>query len=418
MGAIHRPHKSRGYTTRKRNKKGTRHKRLRHKHAQRGGNEMRVLLTDSLFPNKFAKWRLVEVKSFMDKYNCDILVISRPTDSAGVKLEFDYDILKDEFLLNDYDILIFNPAYNEINKYNHTIDGTKYNNLYKADYMLRNKRNRNAELDYSLIYHIFLHNYTIFNKIFSFPQEKQYIHLYPGGGYVEQNSLESIQAGANVIATQQFISKDIHKNQKIDIYGAPFFTKGEQIHRKEITNKPLTICFTSLGNPEAKGAHTYIEIAKMYKQKYPGSNTKFIVIGVCPKDDSIDEYLSTMAQQELSQFYYTSVDVLLNLETGIIPNGFPLGIEAASQGCILLTTDIHKQNALNNFNFDKFFIIDKDNLGDIVERINKINDIEFRKRQSAALQDAVYKLFSYENTMLKIFDFLSKDTASITLKPL
>ena len=388
---------------------------------------MRVLLTDSVFPNKFAKWRLVEVKSFMDKYNCDILVITRSIEVAGVKLEFDYDTLKDEFLLNDYDILIFNPAYNHINKYNHTIDGTKYNNLYKADYMLRHKRNRDAELEYSLIYHIFLENYTRFNKVFSFPQQKQYIHLYPGGGYGDQKdlqghgdqkSLEPVQPDANVIATQEFISKHIRTNPLLNIYGAPFFNKGEGVTPKAITNKPLTVCFTSLGDPEAKGAHTYIEVAKMYKQKYPDANTKFIVIGVCPKDDSIDEYLNVMAQQELSQFYYTRVDVLLNLEKGIYPNGFPLGVEAASQGCILFTTDVHKQNVLNNFNFDPFFIIDKDNLGDIVERINKVNDTEFRKKQSVALQDAVYKLFSYENTMVKIFDFLTKDTARITLKPL
>ena len=399
-------------------RKRTYRKRRTYRKKQRGGQQqIRVLLTDSIFPNKFAKWRLIEIKSFMEKYNCDILVISRSNQISGVKLDFDYDILKDEFLLNDYDILIFNPTYNDINKYNDTIDGTKYNNLYKADYMLRHKRNRDAELEYSLVYHIFLENYSRFNSIFSFPQEKQYIHLYPGGGYVDQKSLESIQPTANIIATQEFISKDIRNNRKIDIYGAGFFNKGENLRRKVIKSSPLTVCFTSLGDPEAKGAHVYIDVAKMYKQKYPSANTQFIVIGICPKDDTIDRYLDPMSQQELSQFYYDTVDVLLNLETGTQPNGFPLGLEAASQGCVLLTTDVHNQNALNKFNFDEFFIIDKSNIADIVERINNLKDSNFRRTKSTLLQDTLYNLFSYDNTILKIFDFITKDTGRVKLKP-
>jgi hypothetical protein len=399
-------------------RKRTYRKRRTYRKKQRGGQQqMRVLLTDSIFPNKFAKWRLVEIKSFMEKYNCDILVISRSNEISGVKLEFDYDILKDEFLLKDYDILIFNPSYNDINKYNDTIDGTKYNNLYKADYMLRHKRNRDSELEYNAVYHIFLDNYDRFNKMVSFPQEKQYIHLYPGGGYANEKSLESIQPAANIIATQEFISKHVRNNRKIDIYGAAFFNKGENIRRKVIKSTPLTVCFTSLGNPEEKGAHTYIDVVKMYKQKYPSANTKFVVVGVCPKDDSIDKYLDPMAQQELSQFYYDTVDVLLNLETGVQPNGFPLGIEAASQGCVLLTTDVHNQNALNKFNFDEFFIIDKSNTADIVERINNLNDSNFRRTKSTLLQDTLYKLFSYDNTMLKIFDFITNDTGRVKLKP-
>ena len=50
---------------------------------------MRVLLTDIMFPNKYAKWRLVEIKSFIEKYDCDIMVINRINRFACNIFEFD-----------------------------------------------------------------------------------------------------------------------------------------------------------------------------------------------------------------------------------------------------------------------------------------------------------------------------------------
>lgn len=380
---------------------------------------MRVLLTDSMFPNKYAKWRLVEIKSFIDHYKCDILIINRVNEFHGVKFELDYDDLKDKFTLNDYDILIFNPAYNYLNIKNSRIDGIKYNNTYKADYLLRHKSNSDSEFHYNIVYHIFLDNYTRFNSVFSFPQNKQYIHVYPGGGYLDKKSLNVIKPGVKVISSQQFISKFIVNNPLLNSYGGPFFYKGEKQRSKRFDSKSITVCFTSLGDSEEKGAPTYIEIAKLYKQKYPDANIKFIVIGVCRESEYINQYLKAMGQSELSNFYYENVDVLISLDSGIRVNGFPLGIEGASEGCILLTTDIHNQNKLNNFNFDPFFIIDKKDVGDIVERVRKIeSDIDFRKKQAELLQKAVYELFCYTNTMEKVFNFIAPDNESVKLTPL
>ena len=76
-----------------------------------------------------------------------------------------------------------------------------------------------------------------------------------------------------------------------------------------------------------------------------------------------------MDQEKLSYFYNKNVDILISLDSGIQLNGFPLGIEGIIEGCILLTTDIHDQNKLNNFNLDDFFIIDRNNIENIIKKI-------------------------------------------------
>ena len=380
-----------------------------------GDPPIKVLLTDVMFPNKYAKWRLVEIKSFINHYKCDILIINRISSVNGIPLDFDYDTLKNDFSLENYNILIFNPSYNYINKYNDSFDGTTYNNLYKADYMLRHKNNKDNDFFYNIVYHIFLINYVDFNNKFSFPQDNQYIHLYPGGGYMNKTSLDTIKKGVKIVGSQEFISKYINKNEILNVYGGPFFYMNEQLRIKEFKNTNITVCFTSLGNPIEKGADVYIKIAGLYKYKHPATNVKFISIGVCPKSEFV-EHLEAMEQNTLSNYYYNNVDILISLDTGIMPNGFPLGIEAASEGCILLTTDIHNQNKLNNFNFNPFYIIDKANIEDIIERIYKVSsDMNFRKEMSMILQKNIYNLFSYNNTMVKIFNFIKGNMNPIKL---
>ena len=120
---------------------------------------MRVLLTDIMFPNKYAQWRLVEIHSFIHHYKCDILVINRINSFSNITFDFDWNILEEQFSLNDYDILIFNSDYNYINKYNTRINGTKFNGMIPGDYMLRHKSNHTEIVDlhiYDLIYHVFL----------------------------------------------------------------------------------------------------------------------------------------------------------------------------------------------------------------------------------------------------------------------
>ena len=56
--------------------------------------------------------------------------------------KFDFGILCKEFNLHEYDILIFNPKFNYVNKYNKNINGIMYNGMINDNYMLRHKSRR------------------------------------------------------------------------------------------------------------------------------------------------------------------------------------------------------------------------------------------------------------------------------------
>ena len=371
---------------------------------------MHILLTDIMFPNKYAKWRLVEIKSFIDEYKCDILILNRIGSYAGTVFNFDWDILCEKFLLNEYDILIFNPTFNYINKYNTTIDGTAFNGVVRGDYMLRHKSRRNETVSfdrYDHIYHIFLMCYQAFNKVVKYPFSKQTIHLYPGGGYIDPICINYIHKDVKLITTQNFISKNSNGYNSINVYGGPFYYKDDIITDKNRDDNVLRICFTSMGDPIEKGAFIYHKIVSTYKEKYPSDNVEFISIGVCPPHKNIKVY-PAMDQLSLSKFYNSKVDILISLDTGKAINGFPLGVEAMQEGCVVFTTDIHNQNILNNFNIDPFHIISKDNISDIIDRIRILTDRNMLIQKSKLLQDHIYSLFNYDNTMKKIFKFIAE----------
>jgi tRNA G46 methylase TrmB len=371
-------------------------------------DKKRVLLTDIVFPNKYARWRLTEIYNFMNDYDTDIMVINRINNYAGINLNFDFDILYETFNLHDYNILIFNPSFNYINKYNSNFDGTKYNGKLHCDYILQKKKFENNTFsieNYNLIYHIFLMNYTIFNERFLCNQEKQFIHLYPGGGFINNDSIHKIDKNANVIPSQQFISKLIRKNSFLNIYGGPFFSKEQRCNEKECNekecNEKICICFTSLGDFYEKGADIYVSLVNKFYETHSNNNNNmnysFISIGKCLPSKYITHY-DAMDQEKLNCFYNKNVDVLISLDSGIQLNGFPLGTEGIIEGCILLTTDIHNQNKLNNFNLDDFFIIDRNNIEDIIKKILILKDKSIRLSKLNMLQNKIYNLFSYNNT--------------------
>jgi hypothetical protein len=253
---------------------------------------------------------------------------------------------------------------------------------------------------------IFLMNYVNFNHLFSFDQKKQYIHLYPGGGYNGRNSIYNIHPNVNLIPTQEFISKIITKNSCLNIYGGPFFYKDELLMKEKKFNDNLVVCFTSMGDMYEKGSDIYISLVdKFYKLLPDNKDINFISIGNCLPSKFITHY-NFMSQEELSEFYFNNVDILISLDTGIALNGFPLGIESVIEGCILLTTDVHHQNKSKNFNFDPFFIIDKNNLDDIINKILSLKQKETRIEKSRYLQNKVYELFNYNKQNRIIFSYI------------
>ena len=47
------------------------------------------LVVDILYPNKYCRWRNLEIKFFIDEFDSDILVF-KSDDYAGVNFDFDY----------------------------------------------------------------------------------------------------------------------------------------------------------------------------------------------------------------------------------------------------------------------------------------------------------------------------------------
>jgi sugar O-acyltransferase (sialic acid O-acetyltransferase NeuD family) len=417
--------------------------RIIENHKDNANAKLRCLLLDNLFPIAKAQWRLVEIHSFIEKYDTDILV--QFTKGFGGP---DYKELCDKFHLSElYDILIFDPQYNYLNQYNETeFNGTHFNNaLPYYSFLFRLKKFRAEEVNcphppmgvYNFIYSIFVIPYLQLNYRFNnfFPHEKQFIHLYPGGGcrvpigkglinihrgegkcngsHISNTLSNELQLDVNPnwkkskwLTTQDFIYTPLNEHNPDNIYkvyGCPFFYKGDSIKRKSNFNETLNVCFTSLGNAIQKGADIYINIADQIKD----ANIKFFSVGNCPSHENIT-HLNVMSQEELSKFYYEKIDIYINLSR--YANGFPLGVEAGKEGCVLLTSDPYNSNINNNFNIDDFFIIDFNDVNSIIKKIISLKNINFRKEKSHYIQDKLYDLFSYETYMENgVFSIIEKN---------
>jgi hypothetical protein len=376
---------------------------------------LRVLFTDLFFPNKYAKWRLLEIKAFIDKYDTDILIPSRINEWGGITFGVDYDSLYESHSLDKYDLVIFNPAFNYLNKYNDPeFNGISFNLRYPCDYMLRLKKFRQEEIDFSkydLVYHLFLHLYIAFNVCISYPQSRQFIHLYPGGGLNNADSLVSIHPENKLILSQYFISDFIKikgiQNKYIEAFGGSFIEKNRLPVLKLKTIGTLNICFTTLGDYILKGGQIYQRVINLYLSKYQNDNIKFYNAGINYPFDNCT-YLGMLSQKNLDIEYQDKIDILFNLEIGESLNGFPLGIEGMIMGTILITTDFHNGNTKNNFNFGKeLCIVSPQNINDMVGKIKELyEDRDMLLNDSHKLQSKTFELFGYDNMINPIFNFI------------
>jgi hypothetical protein len=374
----------------------------------------RVLVTDGLFPNKYATWRNVEIISFMEKYQTSVLV-KHGKSWAGIvfDVDFDHEIFSRAFSTSRYNILIFDPEYNYLNKFNERIDGMVFNGVIPHySYLITEDQEFNLE-SYKLIYHIFLGSYLDFNNIFSFPDERQVIHLYPGGGYFPGQSVQ-IGPAASVVSTHPITSLEVEEkgNSNLLCLTAPMYFADEPVRPKKNIRAEIGVCFASLGNGKAKGARKYRAIATVYKILFPKSIVKFYSVGNSFKSRFISRF-TPMAFTELENFYTNNIDIYLNLSTKHAFNGWPLGLEAIKNGCALLTTDpdrvaefygaedfgIHPMNSSLEFIFAirKF---EKDR--ELLEN-TKIRNFEFVKNFS-----------SFESQQGKIFKFIDRLLSSFS----
>lgn len=366
---------------------------------------MNILITDIVFPNKYAVWRNIEIQSFIERYSADILV-NCTKSYAGMNYDIDYEFINSTGILHGYEFLIFDPAYNFLNRYNTHVDGTTYNNQAPYSYLLTKKATFDID-SYDLVYHIFLNVYNDFNKSFTFPFHKQVIHLYPGGGY-DATHLD-LPPSVHIVSSSPITSNHIASlpHNSVDCWLGPFMLEGEQIpHRPEhLSKETITVCFASMGGGIAKGDRHYLELVRLYTHLYPEDMIRFISIGNCSPHPQITNY-PAMDYKALGEFYAREVDIFINLETGQQFNGWPLGLEAAKQGSVLITTDSYNQRSYYNIDDDTIPVCDS--VIDFARFIHTLVHDRHRMQQiKANFRIFAAKWLSFDVQQQRVFDFLT-----------
>lgn len=367
----------------------------------------KILITDGLFPNKFATWRNVEIISFMEEYQTSVLV-KHGKSWAGIvfEIDFDHEIFSNVFSKSKYNILIFDPEYNYLNKFNERIDGRDFNgSLAHYSYLITEDTEFNLE-SFKLVYHIFLGSYFDFNSTFNFSDKRQVIHLYPGGGFSPGQSA-LIGPAASVISTHPITSSEVERkgNPNLLCLTAPMYFRDEFVNPpRDVNATHIGVCFSSLGNGKAKGAPKYRRIAMIYKVLYPKSKVRFYSVGNGLKSRFIKRY-RPMAFTDLESFYANDVDIYVNLSTKHAFNGWPLGLEAVKNGCALLTTD--PDRVAKFYNADKYEIRPIERTHQFISSIRRFETnkdlLKFTKKKN--MQFAI-NYSSYNAQQGKIFEFI------------
>jgi len=366
-----------------------------------------ILVTDIVFPSKYAKWRIEESKAFIDRYQADFLVFK--VDSyANITYDIDYEEMEEYYKLKDYNIIIFDKKYNHLNKYNTRIDGTKFNRVNGFSYLFTRSETFDVT-QYKNIYHIFLSMYERFNSSFKVEHNKQFIHLYPGGGLSNKSAINKIHKDTNLISTNHITTqwlKEYKYTNYIDVFGGTFLPKDNIVIPKTKNEGTLRICFSSMGAAAQKGATIYKLLAENYKCTFPKHNVEFISIGNGLPSKAITAH-KPMSIRELDKFYREHVDIIVNLENGTAYNGWPLGCEAMLQGSVLITTDVYSSIKHTSYTNDMMFIVGKQDIKNMTKIITKLyNDRDLLLSMSNNVQNHTNKIFSYENQQEKIFDFI------------
>lgn len=381
-----------------------------------------ILLTDILFPSKYAKWRIEEIKSFLDTDQCDILV-SKTEQFAGIKYNVDYEEMREYYNLDQYNILIFDQQYNFLNKYNTRIDGTAFNGGGSGySYLITKKASFDVH-SYDVFYHIFLSSFNKFTNTFGITDaNKHTIHLYPGGGYDNSTSIAKLPRQVKIVSTQPFITDALVRygfKNYITAYGSTVLPKNYILKPKKINNSTLNVCFSSMGHANAKGYQYFYDLVKAYSTLNANDNIKWYFIGNnsgVPKLPNIT-YVPPMSQAELDNFYNETIDILINPESGKAINGWPLGIEAALQGVVLLTTDTHKCNNYFKYTSNMINIINPNKYMDSVLRIKKIyKNREMLHNMSLSIQSHSFLHFNHTVQQEKILEFISKSPEDFNRK--
>ena len=125
---------------------------------------MRGLLVDRDMPTSQARWRQVIAKSLVDTFQIDIFVKREERTCAEMPtrdIEMHYERTREFMGYGDYDVLIFDPEYAFMQKWNVDFDGLQYIGKCDASYMFSHKKwSKKLEFEeYDFFYYMFRANY-------------------------------------------------------------------------------------------------------------------------------------------------------------------------------------------------------------------------------------------------------------------
>jgi hypothetical protein len=95
----------------------------------------KILLVDGMFPSKFTGWRNYEIDALLKNFELSFFIY-KGGPWAGITYDFDWEYWNRRGDLNQYNILILDPKFNHLNRYNNKIDGIKFNNLHPGSYII------------------------------------------------------------------------------------------------------------------------------------------------------------------------------------------------------------------------------------------------------------------------------------------
>jgi len=398
--------------------------------------KIRILISEFLFPTVYGKWRANEINYFLDnnEYECDFYVecfyesfIISIGETVEEVFEKYYKIFR---YLDNYNILIFNPKYNKLNKFNKNIDGKVYNNLFRGDFMLTKSKYIPSMKEYDVFYGIFITSYM--NGLINRNNWINVCKIYPGGGYcnnpeTHKEIYSKLKAtNADVIVTQDFIFKDAIKYLNSDkvhkVYGVPVIGHKEKLNDKEsiIRKKEMHVCFSSMSYDNAKGFDNYLSVVEYFKKYTEMYNIVFHAIGIYQNipSDLLGNIIchKVMSPDELTNFYQSEIDVIISPNKKRYeldaPDGFPLGSEAMICGCIPIICDLYNCNVNYGLDNSNSFIMNTFDINYVTKSlITLYNDEELRLSMAKNIMKKSRELFSVENQLLPISNVIKQRLA-------
>ena len=364
---------------------------------------MRILVVDGHFPNRYTAWRNYELNSLIENFDTDIFVYKGGV-WAGIPYDFDFDFCNQKGHLSNYKILILDSTYNKLNEFNLDFDGRIWNNRYRGTYILSSDGTFDIS-KYDVIYHIFLGCYIRFNNDFKNILSKQIIHLYAGGGFIFDGSIE-LPEKVSYISSHPLTSSILKSKhlRHIDCWTAPQAEKDEALPiRHRSPKSEMVVSFSSMGYGSEKGDIKYIIISAIYKFLHPLSSVRFISIGNCRRSPFIKKF-RPMDYKALEEFYEKKVHVSINPMSKKATNGFPLGLEYFKKGCVVLTTD---PNEVADFYEESLRPIVCRSIREFIETVFKLwNDAEYWNNESQRAQAFFQKYCSYSAQQAKVISMI------------